>query len=480
MFSQYKMPIKFSHWQIAILLYLITAWNSVGYHHADEHYQILEFANLKLGKTVAADMPWEYKAEMRPGLQPMLTVGMMRTFNLVGLTDPFFQAFLLRLLGGMLTLVLFWQWSKTMYLPIVRRWTWLVCFLWCMPYLSVRYSSEAWSALSFGVGCLCLYRSKTARNMFIAGLLMGCSFHFRYQIAFAILGVLLWLVFQEKQPKKQVLYWILGGVIAFGIGVFADVLFYGKWVFPAFNYLKINIIEGKSSEFGRMPWWWYITEYLMSMAYVIGLALLALAIIGFKKMKGHILVWSMIPFVFGHMLIAHKEIRFLFPAISALLLLAAAGWDTVAHKYESTKTYRYTKGILRFVNTALLVIILIRPAMEAVPYYAYLYQHAKNQDQVLYVEKKNPYLPASVPTNFYNPKQIEIIKLGKLDRLTSDTCSIILQKGDFILSENMYEPLFNNNPKFQRVYCLFPDWITTINVGGWMERSRIWSLYKIQ
>jgi GPI mannosyltransferase 3 len=268
------MPIKFSHWPIAILLYLITAWNSVGYHHPDEHYQILEFANLKLGKATAADMPWEFKAEMRPGLQPMLTVGMVSAFNLVGITNPFTQAFLLRLLGGMLTLALFWQWSTTLPPAIAQRWTWLVCFLWCMPYLSVRYSSEAWSALSFGMGCLYLYRSKTAQNMFLAGLLMGCSFHFRYQIAFAILGVLFWLIFQEKQPTKQISYWILGGIVAFVLGTFADYMFYGKWVIPAWNYLKINILEGKASEFGRMPWWWYFTEYLMSMAYVIGLALL--------------------------------------------------------------------------------------------------------------------------------------------------------------------------------------------------------------
>jgi GPI mannosyltransferase 3 len=454
------MPIKFSHWQIAILLYLITAWNSVGYHHADEHYQILEFANLKLGKASVADMPWEYKAEMRPGLQPILTVCIISALNLIGITDPFIQAFPLRLLGGMLTLALFWRWSTTLPPTIARRWTWLVCFLWCMPYLSVRYSSEAWSALSFGAGCLYFYRSKTNRNMFIAGLLMGCSFHFRYQIAFAILGVLFWLIFHEKQPTKQILYWILGGIVAFVLGTFADVAFYGKWVIPAWNYLKINIIEGKASEFGRMPWWWYFTEYLMSMAYVIGLALLALAIVGYKKVKSHILVWAIIPFVIGHTLIAHKEIRFLFPAISALVLLAAAGW------------------VLLFVNTALLVVILIRPAMEAVPYYTYLNQHAKAQKQVLYVEKTNPYLPANLPTNFYNPKHIKTIKLGKLDRLTSDTCSITLQKGDFILSENMYEPIFNNNPRFQRVYCYFPDWITALNVGGWVERSRIWSLYR--
>ena len=34
---------------LAIVIYGITAWNSHGYYHADEHYQIIEFAGEKLG-----------------------------------------------------------------------------------------------------------------------------------------------------------------------------------------------------------------------------------------------------------------------------------------------------------------------------------------------------------------------------------------------------------------------------------------------
>lgn len=34
----------------AVVVYLITAWNSTGFHNADEHYQIIEFAQWKLGE----------------------------------------------------------------------------------------------------------------------------------------------------------------------------------------------------------------------------------------------------------------------------------------------------------------------------------------------------------------------------------------------------------------------------------------------
>lgn len=34
---------------IALIVHFITAFNSIGFYHAEEHYQILEFAHYKMG-----------------------------------------------------------------------------------------------------------------------------------------------------------------------------------------------------------------------------------------------------------------------------------------------------------------------------------------------------------------------------------------------------------------------------------------------
>lgn len=41
-----------------------------------------------------------------------------------------------------------------------------------------------------------------------------------------------------------------------------DCLYYGKITFPAWNFLKFNVIEGKSRIFGTMPFYKYFTFFL--------------------------------------------------------------------------------------------------------------------------------------------------------------------------------------------------------------------------
>src|SRR5512133_3566523 len=57
---------------ILLLVTLVTAYFSETFFFPDEHYQILEYMSLKLGITSAADLPWEFRAQARPWLQPFL------------------------------------------------------------------------------------------------------------------------------------------------------------------------------------------------------------------------------------------------------------------------------------------------------------------------------------------------------------------------------------------------------------------------
>jgi phosphatidylinositol glycan class B len=44
---------------IIVLVYVITAIFSNGYHHPDEHYQIVEFTGLKAGWNTGWNLTWE-------------------------------------------------------------------------------------------------------------------------------------------------------------------------------------------------------------------------------------------------------------------------------------------------------------------------------------------------------------------------------------------------------------------------------------
>src|ERR1700722_19253897 len=91
--SEYR---KFFFW--ALVLNISTAWFSLGYHHPDEHFQILEICNYKLGNTPIADLPWEFAAKARPGVQPFIAYCFISVLNSIGIFNPFIIAFLLRLI----------------------------------------------------------------------------------------------------------------------------------------------------------------------------------------------------------------------------------------------------------------------------------------------------------------------------------------------------------------------------------------------
>ncbi|MFZ4477890.1 MAG: hypothetical protein ACOYPR_22025 [Saprospiraceae bacterium] len=89
-------------------LCLISAWCTIGYHHPDEHFQIWEFANYKLGHIPASALPWEFPAQMRPGLQPFMAYYLVQISRTLGIDNPFIQVFLMRLLCGAAALWVYW------------------------------------------------------------------------------------------------------------------------------------------------------------------------------------------------------------------------------------------------------------------------------------------------------------------------------------------------------------------------------------
>jgi phosphatidylinositol glycan class B len=87
----------------SLFVFIITAFFSEGYYHPDEHFQILEFANYKLGNSPASDLPWEFKEQIRPALQPALAYSTIKFLNFTGITSPFSHALLLRVLTALLS-----------------------------------------------------------------------------------------------------------------------------------------------------------------------------------------------------------------------------------------------------------------------------------------------------------------------------------------------------------------------------------------
>src|SRR5690349_19703202 len=87
---------------IALLLHMIGAIFSAGFYHADEHFQIIEFMNYKLGRIPVSELPLEFGHAIRPWLQPAILTGMTQLLNILGVDSPFNLALSFRILSSLL------------------------------------------------------------------------------------------------------------------------------------------------------------------------------------------------------------------------------------------------------------------------------------------------------------------------------------------------------------------------------------------
>ena len=82
---------------------------SRGVYHSDEHYQILEYAHMKLFGTPTVDhLAWEYPLQMRSGVQPFVAwflVDLFRGLTAAGIWSPWLAVTLLQLLSALLSVV---------------------------------------------------------------------------------------------------------------------------------------------------------------------------------------------------------------------------------------------------------------------------------------------------------------------------------------------------------------------------------------
>src|SRR3954466_9773210 len=124
---------------IAAIIYYITAFNSTGYYNPDEHFQIFEFAALKLPANGIALVPWEHVEMIRSSFQPWIAYCMIVMCRNFHLSDPYLIALLLRLFTATLSLTaiaLFFNRYKSAF-----KGSWadvfllLSLFLWFLPYI---------------------------------------------------------------------------------------------------------------------------------------------------------------------------------------------------------------------------------------------------------------------------------------------------------------------------------------------------------
>jgi len=481
---------QYKNWfLLGLLVQVIAAWFSVGYHHPDEQFQVLELCNYKLGLSPASDLPWEFAAYCRSGLQPMIAYGLSKLLMAVHAYDPFTVAFLLRLLTGLLS---WWAIVRMVLLllpefPTVKGRNMLVgamLFLWFVPYIGVRFSSDNISGvfLCLGISYLLQVHDLVLRQrvwaFLIAGFFLGLAFAFRLQVAFALLGIGIWIIFVKRWHIGDMLIICAGAIVAVGLSTLADAWLYGKWIFVPLNYYDVNIVQKKAAQWGTFPWYYYITSFFEVGVPPISLLLFPLFLVGIWRRPQHIFSMVSLTFLAGHLFIGHKELRFLFPMEFPFIAMACIGYNEWLMGPGIKPLVQRIIKVVVGINVALLVVKVVTPAQEAANYYRYIYNYsAANKNTTLVALGESPYHIVGLELNFYKPKDISIVTATDQAGFASAIRSA--QGPVLYMSPSLKPGPELNGFRTERLYCLFPRWLLSMNINDWQSRSRIWTVFRV-
>ncbi len=413
----------------ALAIYVVAAWFSTGFYHGDEHYSIIEFATYKMGTVSSDQLTWYFAARIRPALQPFIAFILIKLLQVFSIVDPYMQAFLLRLLTALMALFSIRYFTRTCSYLINPRYhkayLYLSYFLWFLPLVNVRFMSETWSGIMLLNALAVLLNTNMRGNRnYIAGALLGLSFLFRYQNAFLALGVFLWLLIIEREKILDLLKLLAAGVLVLLLGIFLDFWLYGEFTLSAWNYFYVNLVEDVASGYGTEAWWNYFYSIFRFGFFPIGIpVILAFLILTVKKPKS-LFIWTILPFFVIHSIIAHKELRFLFPVanlVPIILLLAfqALKWDIRKWRVPGRIAIHTLVWILLAINCIGTITVSLKPADGGYTTITrYIRQHHGDESiRLISYNNSNPYGTLEVMASFYVEKDMQDIRLGSLDEL---------------------------------------------------------------
>jgi phosphatidylinositol glycan class B len=290
----------------------------------DEIFQASEPAHrLVYGSGLVA---WEFQLGVRSWLLPGVIAGLMELSRLAG-EGP--RYYLPLIAGGFAVLGA---------APVVCS------FLWCRPlfgalgsllaaaaiavspelvYFGARTLSEVVAGHVLVIALYVLepgYLVTSYRRLVIGGALLGLVFVTRVQLAPAVAIVALWT--NWRADRERLLAMLTGAIAILSASGALDAVTLGYPFASLWRYVVYNLYDGVSSTFGVEPW----NYYLLGELGVWGGAcatLLLLATVGALRKPLLLAVAGSI--LLTHSVIAHKEYRFIYPAVLLLAMLGSMG-----------------------------------------------------------------------------------------------------------------------------------------------------------
>jgi phosphatidylinositol glycan class B len=473
---------------IAFIVFGISAFFNKGFYQPDEHYQIVEFAELKNGNNQAGDLAWEYAAKIRPAIQPLIFYAIINTLGWLHLTDPYTITVIGRLIVAMLSLVVISLFTNvtinSVDIKFRKHYVFLSYFLCFIPFIGIRFSSENFSALSFLFGLYLLHKPISKNTYYLLGICLGLSFLFRFQTALMSIGLLLWLFYIYKLDIYNLVKIVMGALLVVNIGTLIDYWYYGVYTFTFVNYFSANIVDDVASSFGTFPWYYYINILIATCKFPLAFILMLSILIQLFFNPKNMLVWVIVPFLFIHFITPHKELRFLFPIGNLMPLMIVSSIQLLSkRKFLNDYILKTLTVVFLLINTVGLIMNMFSPADEEgrMNITQFIHEKYHNRNVMLYyISYINPYKPITPNQRFYldkNVTQHELLPetIGvPVDRSITDL--LVIQKKSIAENANLAKQF-----KLKYLRSGVPEWVQELkHFFNFRDDGNSLELYEMQ
>ncbi len=309
---------------LGVLLRLVSTVFVPSINWGDEIFQTVEPAHrLVFGYGL---VPWEFELGMRSWLLPGVLAGLIEIARIVG-DGPQYYLSAIAIGLGVLACA-----------PV------LCCFLWCrrafglgpgfvaafavaiapeLVYFGARPLNEVVAAHLLVIAFYLLepgYWVSSRRRVFVGAMLLGVVCLLRIHLAPAVAVLFLWSAWGGWRQRLRAL--ISGGLAALAFGATLDWLTLGYPFASIWRNLLYNIYYGVSTEISADPNFYYLRGEL---GVWLAAAPFLLVLIGLGARRIPVVLITALAVIAVHSGFAHKEYRFIYPAILLFMVLAAVG-----------------------------------------------------------------------------------------------------------------------------------------------------------
>lgn len=479
---------------LAFIIRLLSVIFSKGFATHDDHFLPIETTYKWLSNQ--ADFFSDKEGAWRNQLYNLLHYLILKSSQVLGITDPQSQMFIVRLWHSLYSLLtVFFGYKLSFKLSSNKRdaifIAYLLSFFWIFPYLSVRSLVEVVCippllAAAYYSFMALEEDSQKIKFWALASFCFALAFTFRFQSFPFGLGFGIVLLFQKKF-KDALLLLVFTLFFLFIIMGILDWVVYG-YPFAAIIQYSIYNLQVQASHIDG-AWYLYLIVLVLILNFPTGL-LFIWGIIKSNKKKLPLLA-GMIAFILLHSLFSNKQERFIIPAIPFLLILGYLGWTKFTQESKLWRCGSIQSKALWIcfwtINGLLLSFTsTIYSKKNRIEMLYYLYP--KTDVQAVVIENSGYEIP-TLPL-FYLQKQIPIYKIEN-DNLLADYLIIeqntkfpnyFIFMGNHSLDNRIKKMENFLNVKLEKQVEIEPDFIEKIQfkLNPKYNLNQITSIYKLK